>query len=471
MAEPGMSPAPPASQIRRYYILAALCFVPTLFFYYVGEEAVFTLNSIEMWQRQEFINTVMYGALGGGGNGRPPLFNWLMIPLAHLMGWNHVLVASRIITVCATVGTSMTAAWLSYQLWRNKSIAWMSALLYLLTADVLLYRGWVSYADPLFSMFVVLAIALTWGACLRSSYWLLAGAVLAAFAALLTKAMTVYVFLGICWLVLLTQADYRRFLLRWQAWFLYALALLLPLLWFKLGSQDVDQQATLFRDVAEKLTVPQWREYLVRLMSFPVEMFLRLMPASVFITYVLWRQHRTDEATPPAVRLALWMVVLNFLPYWLAPSGGARYVLPIYALLALPAAYFAVHQFAHLAVQKWVVGLITLAIATNLVVYPYYQKKVRGENYARMAKHIVHQHGNFPLYATNVSSVGLAVVAHIGSMRHTQPALVWPPADFKHGVVIAHSESDVVGTLIGKLQIDNDAVVLICRGDACPAPR
>lgn len=466
-----MIPPPISTQIRRCYVWAVLCFVPTLFFYYVGEEAVFTLNSMEMWQRQEFMSTVMYGSLGGGGNGRPPLFSWLMIPLAQLVGWNHVLVASRIITVCATLGTSLTVAWLAQQLWRDKTIAWMAALLYLVTADVLLYRGWLSYADPLFAMLVVLAIALTWVACLRTSFFLLAVAVLAAFAALLTKALTVYIFLGISWLVLQTQPDYRRFLLRPQAWCLYTVALVLPLIWFKLGSHDVNQQATLSRDILEKLVVPQWGDYLLRLLSYPLEMFLRLMPASVFIGYVLWRKRSAADTPPVAVRLALWMVLLNFLPYWLAPSGGPRYVLPIYALLVLPAAYFAVHQFARLAVKKWVIGLLTVATATNLIVYPYYQKKVRGQNYAQMAQQIVSQYGRFPLYATNVSSVGLAVVAHIDSMRFAQPALVWPPADFQDGIVIAHAETDVAGTLLRKLQIDNDAVLLICRGAACATAR
>jgi 4-amino-4-deoxy-L-arabinose transferase-like glycosyltransferase len=466
-----MTPLHPIAQIRRWYAWAVLCFVPTLFFYYVGEEAVFTLNSMEMWQRQEFMNTVMYGSLGGGGNGRPPLFSWLMIPLAQLVGWNHVLVASRLITVGATLGTSLTLAWLAQQLWRDKAIAWMAALLYLVTADVLLYRGWLSYADPLFAMWVVLAIALTWVACLRASSFLLAAAALVAFAALLTKALTVYIFLGVCWLVLQTQPDYRRFLRRPQAWCIYAVALVLPLIWFKLGSHDVNQEATLSRDVIEKLVVPQWGDYLFRLLSYPLEMFLRLMPASVFIGFVLWRKRSAADAPPIAVRMALWMALLNFLPYWLAPSGGARYVLPIYALLVLPAAYFAVHQFARLAVKKWVIGLLTVATATNLMVYPYYQKKVRGQNYAQMAQQIVSQYGQFPLFATNVSSVGLAVVAHIDSLRFAQPAVVWPPADFQNGIVIAHAQTDVAGTLLRTLQIDNDSVLLICRGAACAAAK
>ena len=285
----------------------------------------------------------------------------------------------------------------------------------------------------------------------------------------LTKALTVYVFLGICWLVLLTQVDYRRFLLRQQAWCIYSLALALPLIWFELSGPQVNQQASLLRNITEKLVMPHWSDYLARLLTYPLEMFLRLMPASVFIGYVLWRKRSADQATPQAVRVALWMVLLNFLPYWLSPSGGARYVLPIYALLVLPAAYFAVHQFARLAVQRWVRALLMLAIASNLILYPYYQQKVRGRNYDKMAQHILARYGQFPIYATNVSSVGLSVVAHINSARLTQPAMVWPPADFKNGIVIAHAESDVAGTLLQTLSIDNDSVLLICRGAACSA--
>jgi hypothetical protein len=81
-AEPNLT-----TTLRRCYLWAALCFLPTLFFHYVGEEGVFTLNAMEMWQGGEYLRTVMYGALDGGGNGRPPLFNWLIIGLAQLPLW------------------------------------------------------------------------------------------------------------------------------------------------------------------------------------------------------------------------------------------------------------------------------------------------------------------------------------------------------------------------------------------------
>ena len=452
--------------IRWWYLWAVLCFIPTLFFYYVGEEGVFTLNSMEMWQRQEFMSTVMYGSIGGGG-GRPPLFNWLMIPVANGIGWENVLVASRIVTVAATWGTSLIIAWLAQQLWRENLVSWMAALLYLVTADVLLYRGWLSYADPLFAMFVVLAIALAWVACLRSSYLLLAGAMLAVFAAFLTKALTAYVFLGVGLLVFLRDAGFRRFLLRPQAWAIYSFALLLPLLWFKLGTHDAAQHSKMFGDIIGKLSLADVGKYLIRLVVYPLDRFVRLLPSSLFVGYFLLRKREAIFKQHPAVATSLLLVLLNFLPYWIAPHGGSSYVLPIYPFLALPAAYLVVRQAGVLAVKRWVLGMLMLGTMLNLFAYPYYQRVVRGENYRQMALEIIDKYGQYPLYASNVSSVGLSVVASIDSLQFDKPALIWPPTDFKDGIVIAYAPDDVPGKLLRKLQVDNDAVFLICRGAAC----
>lgn len=447
---------------------AVLCFVPTLFYFYVGEEGVFTLNSMEMWERQEFMSTVMYGAIGGGG-GRPPLMNWIMIPIANLIGWEHVLVASRLVSVGATAGTSLTLAWLAHQLWRSASVTWVSAILYLVTADVMLYRGWLSYADPLFAMFVVLAIAQAWVACLRKNHWLLVAAMLSAFAAFMTKALTVYVFLGIAMLVLMRDVDNRRFLLGKQAWLTYALALLLPYVWWQMGTHDAAQHVKMSNDVLGKLAIPDLGNYLLRLLTYPAEMFLRLMPASLIIAYFLLRQ-RVAALQHPAVGAALLIAMLNYLPYLIAPQGGVRYVLPVYAFVVLAAAYLVVQETSPFQVKKWLVGMLVLGTIVHILVFPWYQRTYRGENYAQMAQEIVQKYGDYPLYVTNVSAVGLAVAAEIDTLRFVQhPALLWHPADFKEGIVIAHAPEDVKGNVLRELKVKGDSVFLICRGNACKA--
>lgn len=459
-----------ANTLSRWYLWAALCFVPTLFFFYVGEEGVYTITAMEMWQHGEYWRTVMYGALDGGTNGRPPLFNWLIIPLAHLLGWSQVLLASRIVTVAATLLTSLTVAWLAQQLWRDRTVTWMAALLYLCTADVLLYRGWLAYADPLFALFVVLAVALTWVACLRERYSLLLAVGLATFAAVLAKAFTVYVFWLTCVLVLGRTQRYRQFLLTPRAWLCYALSIAPPLLWFGLGTDTSQQSTRLVADVMTRLAFTGWADYAAHLFSYPLEMGASLLPASYFVALIAWRRWRntaTAQPLPEAVWASLWMVLLCIAPYWLAPSGGPRYVLPVYALLVLPAAYLAMHDLPFVLIRRWLLCLLVLATLLNLVAYPYYQRVVRGANYERMAQQIVQSYGSWPIYATNVTSTGLSVVAHIDTLRWPQAAVVWPPADFVEGIVIARAGSDFAAPVLGTLKIDKDSVLLLCRGRPC----
>jgi hypothetical protein len=74
------------------YTLAAASFLTTLHLPYIGEEAVYTITSMEMWTQRDFLVPTLFGSLYG----RPPLYNWLIIPLANLFGWDHVLVAARL---------------------------------------------------------------------------------------------------------------------------------------------------------------------------------------------------------------------------------------------------------------------------------------------------------------------------------------------------------------------------------------
>lgn len=450
--------------IRIWYLWAALCFVPALFFYYTGEEGVFTLNTMEMWQHKVFDSVFMYGVDGG----RPPLFSWLMMPVAYLIGWEHILVASRIVTVASTIGTSLIIGWLAQQLWRDKSVSWMAALLYLITADVLLYRGWQSYADPLFSMFTVLSMATVWGACLKRSYWLIVGSMLAAFAAFLTKALTVYVFLGITMLVLLSDANFRKFLLNWRTFLIFALGVIPPLLWLKMGTHDAGQGGYLVQNILDKLAIPNIREYLVRLLTYPLTMMARLMPLTLFVGYFLVYQREVFRQQP-AVRLALLIALLNYLPYLLAPQGSVRYVTPIYPFVVLAAAYLVVHRNHSIKVKKWIIGMLVLGTLGNGLLFPLYQKIVRGENYVQMATEIMESYGQYPLYVKDLSSVGLSVAANIDSMNFDRPALTLPPPDFTNGIVIARMPEDVEGTLLRTLRVNDDVVYLICRGAACAA--
>ena len=443
---------------------AFLCSLPPLFYFYVGEEGACTLTSLEMWQYREFRHVIMYGA---PGLLRPPLFNYTIMSVVMLTGWENILLASRIVTAISTLATGVMLAWLAMQLWRDRTIALTAGILYLVTADVMLYRGWLAYADPLYSMFIVFSIALVWVACIRASYQFLLVSVLLAFAAFLTKALTVYLFLGISMGIFLTDVNYRKFLLSPRAFGIYGLGVLLPFFWWKFGSDVPGEDISMLQEIRGKLVTPKISQYLIRLFIYPLEYLGRLLPSTFFIGYFLLYR-RALVLQEPAVRMALLIALLNYLPYLIAPEGGIRYVLPTYPFVVLAAAYLVVQKGSPFHVKKWIFWMLLIGTLCKFIAFPYYQKIYRGENYKLMASEILANYGDYPLYITNVSSVGLSVAANIDVMRINKPVITFPPADFKDGIVIAYSSNDVSGKLLKIIQIGGkDRVYLICRGNAC----
>ena len=182
----------------RLYGAAALVFLPTLAIQYVGEEAITVIVTQEMWARQDFVVTTMYGV----GYGRPGLFSWLMLPVTALVGWSNILVAARLVTVAATLSTGLMLAFLVRRIFRDERLAALAAAVYL-SGDILIYRGWLAYADPLFATLVFAAMALLWIATAERRHALLVLSVLALCAAFLTKTGTGHLFFAATALVLL----------------------------------------------------------------------------------------------------------------------------------------------------------------------------------------------------------------------------------------------------------------------------
>ena len=195
----------PATRPVLWWLYAAACasFLATLVRPYVGEEAVYTLSSLEMRASGDYFLTTLYGH----AYSRPPLLNWLVIALpAERLGWERVLVASRIVTAAATVATGLTLAWLASRLARNHTFAAFAAVVFL-SGDALFYRGWLAYADSLFTLCVFGAIACIW-VCAHERRpalaWLAAAAITCGF---LAKVQTAYVFYGVALAVLACHRD------------------------------------------------------------------------------------------------------------------------------------------------------------------------------------------------------------------------------------------------------------------------
>lgn len=452
------------------FAIAALSFLPALGFYYVGEEAVFPKSALEMWFHGEPVKRLLFGT----DLQHTPLFAWLIIPPASVLGWDWVLPVTRAITIAATVLTGLVAAWLAQSLYRDPLFSAVTAAVYLTLANLFFYRGWLAYVDPLFGLLVFSALACLWVACERRSHRLLLFAVLALTAAFLSKALTAYVFYAGAVAALLLQPAYRRFLLSLPAVAIHVLAAALLLLWLGFVAPSRGQGGRMFGEILAKLAPENLADYALKLLAYPLETLLALAPAGILALWLLLRRRSALNAAGDIhLRTAALIALAGYLPYWLAPHSNMRYLLPLYPFAGLIIArlLWLGGEGVLANTRKWLVGVIVLKLLVVTIAFPLYQSRYRGENYLRMAETLIDVTKGHPLYTLNVSASGLSVAAYIDVARLPQPPLTFPPADLKDGFIIAYTPDPKVGEVAAEYRLGGNTLYLLCRGTACAAAR
>lgn len=453
-----------ASAYWLLFAFAAFSFLLTLPVRYVGEEAIYPLMSYEMWYRGEYLMPIMYGNYYN----RPPLYNLMIIPVAQFIGWDHMLIAARLVTLTATLISSLLLGWFVRRLTGDKIFAAFSALVYLTLGDVFFYGGWLCYSDPVFAMFVLGSMVFGWLALAEKRYAYLAAAVLAVSAAFLSKVLTAYVFYGVAMLIVAYRRRRWTFLFSWKSLLLHGVALILPVLWFRSVPAGDIQSRGMLADITNRL-IPQggWN-YLKQVLTFPLQTLEQLLPIAAVTIYAYflrrdlgkWRKH-------PDIVTVILIALANYLPYWLSPQSGIRYLTPLFPFAGLILAYLAFYGAP--MVREWSVKFITVAIALKFVLglwgFPFYDKRFRGSFEA--AKDIVCIVGQHHLYATNVAASGLTTVAQIDLLIRPAAPLAWPPAQFNDGFVISYTPDHNIGSLYKKYRIGGNNLYLLCRGAAC----
>lgn len=468
-----MSDAKPVSPLTTYWILlglALLSFVPTLFLPYSGEEGVYTITSMEMVHRGEWMAPSLYGE----AYPRPPLMNWLMIPLSHLLGWNHVLIASRLVAAAATIGTGLLlVAWV-WRLHGNHHVALLSALFFF-SGDVLFYRGWLAYADPLFGFFIFMAIASMLWAIHENRSWLLTGALVGLIGSFMSKALTGYVFYATALLVVFAiEKEKRRVLTSSSSLLLHAMAVVYPLFWWGWveGTATTHGMVQLLIDKLIGGDAPfALSSYAGERLAFIGETFMVLLPGSALTACLIVYKRRLPALTEmPFARAMLWWIALCYLPYLLSPSTNIRYILPLYPWCAVLFAALLM-QFTAFKPGRWVPLLLGAMIAIKFVVGAgalwWYEMNPRDEDFRETARHVIAQTTGHPLYIVDSSHLGLSVTAHIDSLRFPHAPLLKPGSDWTDAFVLAREYHFPDDRVVATYTLPGGALLLRCRGRAC----
>ncbi len=452
-----------------WLIAAQLSFLTTLFLPYQGEEAVYTLTSIEML----FNKSIFVSTLYGENYARPPLFNWLIVPIANLIGWDQVLVASRLVTMLSTLATGFVLIAFANKLYKNTIFSIFVALIFM-SGDVLFRRGWLAYADPLFSFYVFSAIVCLWIYIKERRPILLLLAGISLIASFLTKALTGYVFYGITVAVLFFRSKEKKLFLKPYFILLHVVVLVFPLFWNHYLSQGADGGA-MIRDIITKFNLINLKQYVCKVIFYPADTFFRWLPISGLLAYFGIPEYYKKKKGVQIPNLkdhdfitVILIFALNYLPYWMAPETHVRYLLPLYPFVALILG----HLLWSMGQQKVKIAFYCMALCivfrfvAGLCVFPYYERHFRGD-YRMVARDILQLIEEQPIYATTHLTPALSVVAELDVLRLPKTPVKQPRDHFDHGFVIT-AIPDFPNTKVFKeYRLGNCLLYLLCRGNAC----
>ena len=453
-----------------WYAAATAAFIPAIGFHYVGEEAIFPKASLEMWFRGEWVQQILVGV----NHLHNPLFNWIIIAICQVVGWEWMLQVARLVAIGATVSSGLVLAWLALRVFGDRRFAAFAAVVYMMLADVALYRGWLAYVDPLYGFFVFSSVACLWVACSKQRTALLALAVASLVVGFLAKNFTAFVFYGAAVFVLLLGKDSRRFLLGPASLAVHAGGVAAIAIWLGVVPANEGQGPRMFKEIVDKFGFTGVLDYLVKLATYPLITALEVAPAALLALYYARKRPWEGDPARPALITAAAITALNYLPYWLAPQSAIRYLIPLYPLAALVFArvIWSAGPAAQATTIRWLGALLAIKLALVLAIFPYYQKTYRGENYALAAKSILDRIQGHPLYTTNVSASGLSVAANLDIMRLPAPPVAWPPPQWDAGFVISYTPDPGLGRVVEQYRLGGNNLYLLCRGAACgSAPR
>lgn len=452
-------------------LLAILSLYLTLWVPLSGEEGNYTMAAMEMHHSGHWFTNLTLGDVYP----RPPLMKFLVMCLSSLIGFKHVLLASRLITATATAATAALTYFLAKQLSDNKRYAlWATALYF--SWDLLMRRGWLAYTDPLFSFFILGSMAALWLACERKSNGLLLLGCICVALGFLTKEPRAYTFYGSLAVVLLWLHPNRRVLWQRPSLFIHSAVLAFPFLYSYFFNPGFIGQLIAQMGGTDQNT---WGNYLYTVLWYaPASLVMNLLPTSAVCLWVIVRERKNmlHRSFSRIAHIAFWVCLINWLPCWLSWGHwpASRYYMPLFPLFGLLMAYIIFN--AKTKVQNIAFLLVVLLLVFKYLTAPWLFTFIQNRfhnmsNMQSMSEQMINisKKQNRALYIQYAT--GIAPIQHVA---HTVDVLRWPQAPVIYDRYATEKTYNVVTMtpraedhVIKKWPYHNFAWYLMCRGLAC----
>ena len=467
------------SHVVLYLFIYCVVAILTLYLFVLppilGDEGNYTISTMEMAVSHHYLMTTIFGQFYG----RPPMLNWLMLPLAKLLGWDHILLASRLLTITCSVAIAVILGLFVKRQTKNSAFALLCVSI-LISGDFLMRRGWLAYSDTALTLFTFAAMICLWLAVIDRKFWLLLVGLVLLNCGFLCKALTPFGYYGILYLVLLWQHPNRKFLLRPAIIIVHIIAFSFPLFWNHLTtpqygammmSDVLDVNQTLFHNIAG---------YFYQVLYYrPLEGLIHLAPASVIALYFMIKQRRpisNQQEFKSFAKIAFLTAAIIFIGCWIAPlATQARYYMPMYPFAAIALAFVIWHsgKTAEQVLQLSLIFYIIAALFLSLGGTRYYQHHFRF-NFNDMGAQVLKVTAGYPVYVTGahvdvIDSIVSTLDSHY--MTKAEPLVYRAPQGWNNGFVVTGKYQPEMGQMVLMFRPKrvSKRVYLVCRGTACAA--
>ncbi|ATX82057.1 Dolichyl-phosphate-mannose-protein mannosyltransferase [Mariprofundus ferrinatatus] len=450
---------------KRLTLLAALLMLlPLPIMQYVGEEGLMAIKSYEMHVRGDWLHPSILGSVWP----HSPLWHWPVMIISNLIGWEHVDIAIRLVSVTSSWISACVVGFTASWLFRETPHAnWLGALIYLSMGEIAFWYGWLGYLDATFGLFVFSSIVALWRAISEESLkWLLISLLLVSLA-FLTKNITAYALFGLSGFVLLWRCN-KWHLLKSPAYIVPGVAALaVPWLWQSfIVPSGANTATTTINDVLRNFIGYGILNYLNHWITFPLLFASRALPVSLFIIW-LWLRRKQQFFIDQNLTTLLLILFVCLLPFWLSANATPRYLVPFYGLFALLLTGLTLQLSAtRLRQSVTLIALfILLKIPYSFVVLPYIKDWRPERNVKLVAEEVIKLTENAPLLSQNDVASGLAVTAYIDVWRQDRQPVTWYRGKVQNVYILAEVESPHLGKLIKSWRLRGDNLYLYWKGE------
>jgi 4-amino-4-deoxy-L-arabinose transferase-like glycosyltransferase len=437
---------------------AVAMLLPLPIMQYVGEESYYTLGAYEIFVTQDWWHQSIFGISWP----KTPLYNWLIIAVAQIIGWQHLDIAPRIVSVVASWGSAFVVFVMARRFFSSHEHApWLAALIYLTMGEIFFWYGWLGYADATFSFFIFSSIACMWIAIEDESFAWLAGSLVLISLAFMIKNISCYALLGAASLVLLHR--HRRWQLLKKPWFILPglLTLTVPWLYQHFALETGSNITVAIFDALRNFTGYGLLDYLGHWVSYPLLFLARAFPITLLVLWFYWRENQHYTFDSNLMTLA-WILLACLAPFWLSASGTPRYLIPFYGLLALLLTGLVLQLDTKQSklVLRAMALIIILKIPYSFFVLPYIKDWRPERDIKAVVEDILQTTEGKTIRTRDDVATGLSIGAYLDIRLPAEQYIRWYDGKEKQVYILCDTKIPELGEIVKSYRLRGDDVFL-----------